>query len=48
MRHIEALRLRVLNIVLTASDWSDPIARAMTTIVHVGLPDGGGGGKPAR
>ena len=46
MQRIDTLRLRVLNIVLTAADWIDPITRAMTTIVHVGVPDGGA--KPAR
>ena len=44
--YLDTLRLRVLNIVLTAADWIDPITRAMTTIVHVGVPDGGS--KPAR
>ncbi len=41
VKRIETLRLRLLSIVLIATDWIDPIKDAIEDIIHVGKCDGG-------
>jgi hypothetical protein len=42
---IKSLRLQILNIVLTAGDWTTPIQKAIGDIAHSVLPDATGKDK---
>lgn len=43
LQRIDNLRIRLLNILLMAADWIDPIKKSMASIIHLAEREGNGG-----